>query len=165
MDLLNAGSDESLPSPRTPPAGGLPTDKYTESTGITWTSGRQQRDAISVQLRRFAQRKARPSQEFHSGFRIRSAPKRNANEPCARTARNELPCFPGHKTPPARNRAHRSHTSTVEIKIYWGVKRVLLIKESQSTGCVGSISAKRMAQLVLSYSLVGPFLAASVTRS
>lgn len=30
-------------------------------------------------------------------------------------------------TPPARNWAHRSHTSVVEIKIYWGFKRVLLI--------------------------------------
>jgi hypothetical protein len=36
-------------------------------------------------------------------------------------------------------------------------------QESQSPGCVGSIPAKRMAQLVLSYSLVGSFLAASVT--
>jgi hypothetical protein len=46
-----------------------------------------------------------------------------------------------------------------------GVWRGVTDLESQSPGCVGSIPAKRMAQLVLSYSLVGPFLAASLTRS
>ena len=41
------------------------------------------------------------------------------------------PAFRAIKTPPARKRAHRSHTSAVEIKIYWGFERVLLIEESQ----------------------------------
>jgi hypothetical protein len=47
--------------------------------------------------------------------------------------------------------------SAVEINIYWGLERVLLIKESQSPRCVGSIPAKRMAQSMVSYSVVGSF--------
>jgi hypothetical protein len=46
--------------------------------------------------------------------------------------------FRAIKTPPARKRAHRSHKSALEIKIYWGFKRVLLIKESQRPQWDGS---------------------------
>src|SRR6266849_88183 len=41
------------------------------------------------------------------------------------------PAFRAIRTPPARKRAHRSHTSALEINIYWGWERVLLIKESR----------------------------------
>jgi hypothetical protein len=33
-----------------------------------------------------------------------------ADERCARDARNNLPCFSGHNSPPARNRARKLHT-------------------------------------------------------
>src|ERR1051326_4538392 len=41
------------------------------------------------------------------------------------------PAFRAMRTPPPRKWAHRSHTSAVEIKIYWGFKRMLLIEQSQ----------------------------------
>jgi len=45
----------------------------------------------------------------------------------ARAERDELPCFLSHDTPLADKGAHRSHTSAVETRIYWGLERVLLI--------------------------------------
>ena len=33
-------------------------------------------------------------------------------------ARNELPTFPGHKTPPAQKRAHNQRTHVAEIVMY-----------------------------------------------
>ena len=53
----------------------------------------------------------------------------NADEPHAWTARNKLACFPGHKNPPTRNRAHKLHTSAVETKIHWRFEGVLLMGE------------------------------------
>ena len=42
-----------------------------------------------------------------------------------------LPCVLAIKHLLPGKRAHKPHTSAVEINIYWGFERVLLIKESQ----------------------------------
>jgi hypothetical protein len=42
------------------------------------------------------------------------------------------PAFRAIRTPPARKRAHRPHTSAVEIKIFKGFERVLLIGSLRS---------------------------------
>jgi hypothetical protein len=80
---------------------------------------------------------------------------------------------------PARKRAHRSHTGAVEIKIYWGFERVLLIKESQRprsglvldlafgnlrAECHGRLNANRVENLLESGNrdglVIGFFIAA-----
>jgi hypothetical protein len=37
-------------------------------------------------------------------------------------------CFPSHELPPARKRAHNSHTRVAGIEIYKGFEAVLLIR-------------------------------------
>ena len=48
---------------------------------------------------------------------LRIAPKINPDEQGARSTRNNLSCFSGHNSPPARKRAHNSHTRCGEDQV------------------------------------------------
>jgi hypothetical protein len=50
---------------------------------------------------------------------LRIAPKVDADDPVARTARNNLPKFAGHSSPPARNWAHKRHTGLPRDQVLW----------------------------------------------
>lgn len=45
------------------------------------------------------------------------------------------PAFQAIRTPPARKRAHRPHTSAAKVKIYWGIGEGATDRESQWPGC------------------------------
>ena len=51
-------------------------------------------------------------------------------QPRALSARNNLPEFAGHNSPPARNGAHNRHTGAGENRFYRGLRGVLLISVS-----------------------------------
>ena len=74
---------------------------------------------------------APPSLLLHPGWRaanasLRIAPKINPDEPGARSTRNSLSCFSGHNSPPARKRAHNSHTRCGEDQILSGFERSVI---------------------------------------
>jgi len=62
---------------------------------------------------------------------LRIAPKINPDKSGARSTPTSLSCFSGHNSPPARERAHNSHTRAVKIKLNRGSRGVLLIRGIQ----------------------------------
>jgi hypothetical protein len=69
----------------------------------------------------------RREQDWISGSRPSEMRTSHVREP----REMSCPAFRAISTPPARNWAHRSHTSAVETTIYWDFERMLLIEESQ----------------------------------